>query len=97
MAGMALDPQMVLMRGALFGTLLLIQIVIVAVAIYLARRAPRGGQVTQKSVFLGLNKTGIVLLFLLFWLCVPTCWIVWLIPECRGTKQPPDVSPPPIP
>lgn len=39
-----------------------------------------------KEVFLGLNQSGLILFIVLLFLCLPLCWIPWLIDSCRAAR-----------
>jgi hypothetical protein len=37
-----------------------------------------------KEVFLGLNQTGLIVMIVLFFVCLPIFWIPWLIDSMRA-------------
>lgn len=40
-----------------------------------------------KEVFLGLNQNGLIVFILLLVVCLPLCWIPFLIDSCKGNPQ----------
>jgi hypothetical protein len=41
----------------------------------------------DKAIFLGLNQTGLIAFILLLILCLPLCWIPFLIDSCKGAPE----------
>jgi hypothetical protein len=41
----------------------------------------------NKEVFLGLNQTGLILFIVLLVVCLPLCWIPFIMPSMKGTPQ----------
>ncbi|MEX0775498.1 MAG: hypothetical protein WD042_07265 [Phycisphaeraceae bacterium] len=39
-----------------------------------------------EEVFLGLNKQGVILFIVLILVCLPLCWIPWLIDGMKASK-----------
>ncbi|MEX0653625.1 MAG: hypothetical protein WD534_08480 [Phycisphaeraceae bacterium] len=39
-----------------------------------------------EEVFLGLNKQGVILFIVLILVCLPLCWIPWLIDSMKAAK-----------
>jgi hypothetical protein len=61
----------------------------------LARRVPgvrtpkaRSTMPQGKAVFAGLNQTGLIVFIILLVLCLPICWIPWLIDSMKGEPNP---------
>lgn len=40
-----------------------------------------------KEVFLGLNQNGMILFVILLVICLPVCWIPWLIDDCKAGES----------
>jgi hypothetical protein len=40
-----------------------------------------------KAVFAGLNQTGVIVFILLILLCLPLCWLPFLIDSCKGVPE----------
>ena len=40
-----------------------------------------------KAIFLGLNQTGVIVFILLIVLCLPLCWIPFLIDSMKGEPE----------
>jgi hypothetical protein len=38
----------------------------------------------NKAVFAGLNQTGLIVFILLIFLCLPLCWIPFVVPSMKG-------------
>jgi hypothetical protein len=38
----------------------------------------------NKAVFAGLNQTGLIVFILLIFLCLPLCWLPFVIPSMKG-------------
>lgn len=39
------------------------------------------------AIFLGLNQTGLIVFIILLLVCLPLCWIPFLIDSCKGHPQ----------
>ena len=39
---------------------------------------------SSQAVFLGLNQTGVIVFILLVLLCLPLCWLPFVIGGCKG-------------
>jgi len=37
-----------------------------------------------KAVFAGLNQTGLIVFIILLLLCIPLCWIPWVVDSMKG-------------
>ena len=37
-----------------------------------------------KAVFAGLNQTGMIVFIVLVLVCVPLCWIPWVVDSMKG-------------
>jgi hypothetical protein len=37
-----------------------------------------------KAVFAGLNQTGLIVFIVLIFLCLPLCWIPWVVDSMKG-------------
>jgi uncharacterized membrane protein YdbT with pleckstrin-like domain len=37
-----------------------------------------------KEVFLGLNQTGVIVVIILFFVCVPLIWLPWVIDSMKA-------------
>jgi hypothetical protein len=37
-----------------------------------------------QAIFLGLNQTGLIAFIILLILCLPLCWLPFLIDSCKG-------------
>lgn len=37
-------------------------------------------------MFLGLNQNGLILFLVLLFLCLPLCWIPWLVDSCKAEQ-----------
>lgn len=44
-------------------------------------------KVENKNVFLGLNQTGTIAFILLLFICLPVCWLPFLISSCKYNKD----------
>lgn len=40
-----------------------------------------------KAVFLGLNQTGVVAFIVLILVCLPLCWLPFVIDSCKGFES----------
>ena len=40
-----------------------------------------------QAIFLGLNQTGLIAFIILLIVCLPLCWIPFLIDSCKGNAQ----------
>jgi len=40
-----------------------------------------------KAVFAGLNQTGMIMFIVLVLVCLPLCWIPWLIDSMKGEPE----------
>lgn len=40
-----------------------------------------------KEVLLGLNQTGIIVFIILLIVCLPLCWIPWLVDSCKAAEK----------
>ena len=40
-----------------------------------------------KEMFLGLNKNGLILFIVLIIVCLPLCWIPWLVNSCKAANE----------
>jgi hypothetical protein len=42
-----------------------------------------------KAIFLGLNQTGLIvfIIMILSGICLPLCWIPFLIDSCKGNPE----------
>ena len=40
-----------------------------------------------KEMFLGLNQSGLILFIVLIVLCLPLCWIPWVVDACKAAKN----------
>ena len=38
-----------------------------------------------QNVFAGLNKNGVIVFILLIFICLPLCWLPWVIGSMKGT------------
>lgn len=41
----------------------------------------------QQEYALGLTKTGLIVFIVLLILCLPLCWLPWVIKSLKATKQ----------
>jgi hypothetical protein len=41
----------------------------------------------DKAVFLGLNQTGLIVFIILIIVCLPLCWIPFLIDSMKGNPE----------
>jgi hypothetical protein len=41
----------------------------------------------QQECALGLTKTGLIVFIVLLILCLPLCWLPWVIKSLKATKQ----------
>ena len=41
----------------------------------------------DKAVFLGLNQTGMIVFIILVLVCLPLCWIPFLIDSMKGNPE----------
>ena len=39
-----------------------------------------------KEMFLGLNQNGLILFLVLLFLCLPLCWLPWVIDACKAER-----------
>ncbi len=39
-----------------------------------------------KEVFLGLNQTGLIVFIILVFVCLPLCWIPFIVDSMKGEK-----------
>ena len=39
---------------------------------------------SDAAIFAGLNQQGLVIFIILLLVCVPLCWIPWVIDSCKG-------------
>lgn len=39
-----------------------------------------------QNVFGGLNKQGVILFIVLIFLCLPLCWLPWVIDSMKGNE-----------
>ncbi|GAB4241213.1 MAG: hypothetical protein OHK005_04030 [Candidatus Methylacidiphilales bacterium] len=54
----------------------------------LTKGSVQGGSMAKgKELFLGLNQNGLILFIVLLFLCLPLCWIPWLIEDCKASKS----------
>lgn len=37
-----------------------------------------------KEVFLGLNQTGLIVFIILLLVCIPLCWVPWVVDSCKA-------------
>ena len=40
-----------------------------------------------QDVFAGLNKQGVILFIVLIFVCLPLCWLPWVIDSMKGVKE----------
>lgn len=40
-----------------------------------------------KAIFIGLNQTGLIVFIILLLVCLPLCWLPFLIDSCKGTPE----------
>ncbi len=40
-----------------------------------------------KEVFIGLNQSGLIVFIILIVVCLPLCWIPFLVDSLRGTPE----------
>ena len=40
-----------------------------------------------KVVFLGLNQSGVIAFIILLLLCLPLCWLPFVIDSCKGIEE----------
>ena len=40
-----------------------------------------------QNVFAGLNKQGVIVFIILLLLCLPLCWLPWVIDSMRGAHD----------
>lgn len=40
-----------------------------------------------KVVFAGLNQTGVIAFVVLIFVCLPLCWLPFIIDSCKGIEQ----------
>lgn len=38
----------------------------------------------NKDVFAGLNQTGLIVFIVLILVCLPLCWLPWVIPSMKA-------------
>jgi hypothetical protein len=43
---------------------------------------PKGNE-----VFLGLNSQGVILFVVAILICLPLCWLPWVIDSCKAEKK----------
>ena len=41
----------------------------------------------EKAVFAGLNQTGLIVFIILLILCLPLCWIPWVVDSMKGIPE----------
>lgn len=41
----------------------------------------------DKAVFLGLNQTGLIVFIVLILLCLPLCWIPFIVDSMKGIPE----------
>jgi hypothetical protein len=39
-----------------------------------------------QAVFAGLNQNGLIVFIILIFVCVPLCWIPWVVDSLKGTE-----------
>lgn len=42
---------------------------------------------SKKEFAMGLNQGGFILFIVLIFLCLPVCWLPWVIEGCKGTEK----------
>jgi hypothetical protein len=40
-----------------------------------------------KEVALGLNQTGLIVFIILIFVCLPLCWIPFIVDSMKGTRE----------
>ena len=40
-----------------------------------------------KEVFLGLNQTGVIVFIILLVVCLPLCWLPFVIGSCKAAEK----------
>ncbi|MGE0610325.1 MAG: hypothetical protein AB7O62_24770 [Pirellulales bacterium] len=40
---------------------------------------------SNKAIFAGLNQTGLIAFIILLLVCLPLCWLPWVIKSCKGS------------
>jgi hypothetical protein len=40
-----------------------------------------------KEVFLGLNQTGLIVFIILLLVCIPLCWVPWVVDSCKAAEK----------
>ena len=40
-----------------------------------------------KSVFAGLNQNGLIVFIILIFVCLPLCWLPWVIDSLKGDPE----------
>jgi len=40
-----------------------------------------------QEVALGLNQSGLIVFIILLFVCLPICWLPWVIDSLRGTPR----------
>ncbi len=40
-----------------------------------------------KEVFAGLNKNGVIVFIVLIFVCLPLCWIPWVVDSLKGEPE----------
>lgn len=40
-----------------------------------------------KAIFLGLNQTGVIVMIVLLFVCIPIFWIPWVIDSMKGVPE----------
>ncbi len=41
------------------------------------------------EVFAGLNQTGLIVFIVLIFVCLPLCWLPWVIDGCKAANKKP--------
>jgi hypothetical protein len=41
----------------------------------------------NKAIFLGLNQTGLIVFIILIVVCIPLCWIPFVVGSMKGTPE----------
>ena len=39
------------------------------------------------EVFFGLNQQGVILFIVLIFICLPLCWLPWVIDSCKAANR----------
>lgn len=40
-----------------------------------------------KEAFLGLNQNGLIIFIILLLVCLPLCWLPWVIESCKAAEK----------